>query len=86
MNCKCGRIYIKKRKTGPLKGFFVCPACGRVVGPRPLVEAARRNIPVELWSAIHRAKLDAGPQANHLNIEMTMIEEWRNGNRSPATS
>jgi len=78
MNCRCGKLHLNKRKTGPYKGLFIC-RCGGVAGPKPLYEAIRRGIPVELWSKIHNAWIDqrATTKQDQLQIERKMIEEWQ---------
>lgn len=78
MNCRCGKLHITKRKKGELKGLFICPSCGRCAGPRPLYEAIRRNIPLDLWISIHNTMIDtnARTKVQQQLIERTMIEEY----------
>lgn len=61
MHCgHCGNRKLKKRRTGPMAGFFVC-RCGRVAGPRPLIEARMWGVPLWLRNLINGQMVDDGP-------------------------
>lgn len=61
MHCNhCGARKLKKRRSGPMAGLFVC-RCGRAAGPRPLLEAMQWGVPLWVRNLVNGQMVDEGP-------------------------